>query len=143
MRDDIHRLAPVPPRWKRLIRACANDADWSDEGPEAAKRAAVDDLRRGLSPSFLNDLAKAACVPELFARETIDRLCQRQLEPFTLRVAAHMKRAAEQGASTGQAIADGIAAAIRESANAQLRNTDGHLARRFPRERADMMARLR
>jgi hypothetical protein len=142
MRDDIHRLAPVPPHWKRLIRVCSNDADWAEEGPPAAARVAVEDLKRGLDQSFLDGFARATRKPDLFTREAIERLCQRQLGPFSLRMAAHMKRAVQLGASSGEAITGGITSALREYIDAHLRNIDGYLARRFPRQRAEMMHRL-
>jgi len=143
VRDDIHRVAPVAPHWKRLIRACENDADWAEEGRSVAMRVAVEEIRKGLDPTFLADLARQSKSPGLFVRDAVEELCRRQTDPFTSRMAVYMRGEAASGCRLEMAISHAIESATRGCFEAQLRNIDGFLVVQFPHERAKCMKRLR
>jgi hypothetical protein len=52
MRDDIHRSAPVPRAWRRLMQTCSREAGYVEDSSSAARAALACELREGFSPDF-------------------------------------------------------------------------------------------
>ncbi len=146
MRDDIHKNAPVPSRWKRVIQASTRDADWFAEG----SRRLDDVMRRELAVLGENNF---------LARLQGELTHQAGLLPGTRDLeqlrAACCARSAAQESVVGHAIrlARGIgpdqvdvAEAVRHGANEIadnfLRVTEEHCARNFPTQRRELMTRL-
>ena len=77
MRDDIHRNAPAPPAYKRLIKECGN-VDWQD----GALRQGFKVLRKEvqmLSPKLIRDVSKIDHHQgSLFLEDSIRRLLSRK-----------------------------------------------------------------
>ncbi len=75
MRDDIHKSAPVPQHWKKVMRLCAREADRGPRAQASVVAALLADVHQELSSTFISSLL-AVVTPEqggLFAnRERID-----------------------------------------------------------------------
>jgi hypothetical protein len=57
MRDDIHKSAPVPNQWRRLMRQCAREADRGARTAATAVVALLADAHQEFSSSFISGLS--------------------------------------------------------------------------------------
>jgi hypothetical protein len=147
MRDDIHKNAPVPPKWKRVIQASTRDADWSAEGSRR-----LDDVMRAELVALAENNFVERLQDEL-NRQTGLLPGMRDLEQLRATCCA---RSAAQESVVGHAIrlarAIGpdhvdVAEAVRHGANEIADNffrvTEEHCARNFPTQRRELMSRLK
>ncbi len=59
MRDDIHKSAPVPAHWRRLIRDCARTAGWQDTSRQSANAAVAQELNREIAAGLITHCRSA------------------------------------------------------------------------------------
>jgi len=64
MRDDIHRRLPLPPAWKRVVKACARDAETALR-PSVLAEAVRTELRH-LRPSVVMLVRRALAARQQF-----------------------------------------------------------------------------
>lgn len=140
MHDGIHKNALVPKEWKSLIKVCSQDI-WGERAPQQAEKIILKRLKElkplveqaevllsnpqaCLSPSIEIEKLRCSCITNL-QKEFVDSL-ERHL--------VH---------NSPEPINQACASVLQETCDAHLRNIDGHLAVRFPQERAEMNDKLR
>lgn len=64
MRDDIHKSAPVPPKWRTLMKHCQREADRGEVAQRSAAAAMIGEARRELSPRFVAELVRVGSSPQ-------------------------------------------------------------------------------
>src|ERR1700675_3432315 len=57
MRDDIHKSAPVPNQWRRLMRQCAREADRGPRTQASAVAALLADAHQEFASAFISGLS--------------------------------------------------------------------------------------
>ena len=69
MRDDIHKSAPVPPKWRTLMKHCQREADRGEAAQRSAAATMISEARRELAPQFVIELVRVVSSPQgnLFA----------------------------------------------------------------------------
>lgn len=145
MRDDIHKSAPVPPRWRSVVHACERDADWEVRGPSSAERAVVAELTEGITTPFRNALlAEQGRAQGLLFTEpgVIAGLRAQATSALETRIIDHLERLSSAGRFTREIVRQAISLAASERVSAFLRELEGHLVLRFPKARREMMRRL-
>lgn len=103
VRDDLHVGAPLRQCWRNLLKVVPRNADYATEGPRRAVLGLVDDFRRDVRPTFLNDVEKGARTPQRNldgVPEGLDRIVPwSDLECDFL---VHAKRSARSGDDASQ-----------------------------------------
>lgn len=64
MRDDIHKSAPVPPKWRTLMKHCQREADRGEAAQRSAAAAMIGEVTRELSPQFVAELVGVGSSPQ-------------------------------------------------------------------------------
>jgi hypothetical protein len=57
MRDDIHKSAPVPNQWRKLMRQCAREADRGPRTQASAVAALLADAHQEFASAFISGLS--------------------------------------------------------------------------------------
>jgi hypothetical protein len=143
VRDDVHRRAPVPPRWRALLRAHRNEASSRSDGDAAAVRVMERELRVGFPSSFRTELAKATKHRQVTLTATRDLEESARGAPLAQRLAAELAMRRPTGGIAGAHVEEAACTAARSLAAAYLRELDGYLALEAPRERRAAMVRMR
>lgn len=150
MRDGIYKNAPVTAHWRRLIKACQNDAAWDADGHVRATQAVQRELQVDhLRPARLKKLLQAITLPDglLPSNELLQaRLVHwsKECTPRERQVLEHLGRISAQGTPLGLgALVDSVEAVLREIPRSHLRAIDGYLAEKFPAQRQELLTRLK
>lgn len=151
MRDGIYKNAPVTAPWRSLIRACQNDAAWEEEGPVRAMQALLKELRNGhLRSDRLEQLFQALRQPQgvLFGGGDMLRArlseWSKECTSRERQVFEQLCRISDQGAQPGpEHLRDAVENVLRGEPRSHLRAIDGYLAENFPRERPEMLRRMK
>lgn len=141
VRDDIYRLAPLPPGFKQVVRACQSDADWQVEGAIKAEMA----LRRSLSSEIRPELAQqvhsllAGPQKSLTPTQDLQRIrtehAQNGLERLFLdHILIHRD-------TPGQAVQQGLEAAVQERLHAHEQSLQSYMQRKYPKDRRELTQR--
>lgn len=146
MRDDIHKNAPVSSGWRRLIRAAARNADWSETVGQHAQGAVNGELRREFDETLVAEVIEATNTPQqnLFGTgEVLRELAHgRVLSELERRFLDHLGRLSRE-APDRAAVRAAITQTIEDRIRANLREIEGHVAQSHPAVRAELMRRLR
>lgn len=151
MRDGIYKNAPVTAHWRSLIRACQNDAAWEEQGPVRAVQALLKELRDGhLRPARLQQLQQVLCQPQGVLIGGGDMLrahlaeWSKECTSRERQVLEQLCRISDQGIQPGpEHLRDAVEVVLREEPRSHLRAIDGHLVENFPRERPEMLRRMK
>lgn len=143
MRDDVHRRAPVPPRWRALLKACRNEASTRERGDIAALRVMEQELRSGLPAGFHSALRTATRGNQPTLTAARDLAGSARGAPLAVAVAATLATRQPRGAVSSAHVIDAVCTAVRASAAAYVRELDGYLALEAPRDRKPTVARLK
>jgi len=148
MRDDLHKGAPVPRRYRSLIKACAGKGPDLNESvaQQRASNAVVEELQRELSPRFIHHLHEALAAPQQvmpIGSPAGLSLPREPRSPLEARVVEHLPRHLATMVAAPTALAGALRDSIRERIAAHQRAIDGHLARELPYSRALVMQRIR
>ena len=147
MRDDIHKRAPGPRHWRRVVKSLQRDSDWREAGADAAARAVVAELAAAEGPSFFAVLDREVASPQLeFVRDlgpAVDAASagriQSTVQKFTV---GHLLRLCAERPNARDLVPNAVAAGIRTMLDAYKRDLDVVLACEFPRYRAEMLKRF-
>lgn len=142
MRDDVHRRAPVPPRWRALLKACRNEASTRDKGDIAAARVMQQELRSGLPAEFQSALRAATLGNQPTLTAAHDLAASARGAPLAIAVATTLAIRQPTGAVNSAHVSDAVCTAARATAAAHVRELDGYLAIEAPRERKATVARI-
>lgn len=146
MRDDIHKNAPVSLGWRRLIRAAARNADWSEIVGARAQGAVGGELRRDLDETLVAEVVEATKSPQrnLFGTSELlqDLARGRVLSEMERRFLDHLNRLGRESFDC-TAVRAAISQTIVDRIRATLREIEGHVAQSHPASRAELMRRLR
>ena len=145
MRDDLHKGAPVPFRYRRLILACIRDRpDREERSRERAFDALVGDVRAELSEAFWNRISTQQPQLALGIAVPVPSLAGLKLTPLEGRASQYFARAHCEGSSGYIAAEKAIRSAVEERRDAWVRMIDGHVAvKESARNRAIVMQRIR
>ncbi len=146
MRDDLHKGAPVPSRYRSLIKECTRSEEpAADETRHFAERAVIGEFSSELSTRFLRKMLDLANAPQqLLATNWASDLSPGiDRSGFEDRVVAHLARIASTDGLSGASLVRALRDTIRERVAANVRAFDGHLAAKCPRQRQQAMALLR
>ncbi len=146
VRDDQHKGAPVPRRWRALLQVCQQEVDAMERGPARARQAVLEGVRDGIRPEFrrfLSDLSSDE--PGLFCMEDMLRTMHDdpELNGHEEEVLDQFERLVQDGLSGQQLAQEAYGSILVRSCEAQLRQLDGFLRVKAPSERAVVMQRLR
>lgn len=130
VRDDIHKSAPVPTRWKRVIQACERDADWQSEGLRLAHAALASELNAQIGTKFLNRV-RDALDPEqrslLADHHAILSLVDGKHTPVEESIAEHVDRLAVEGHSQTLILRAAVICVAEERVDRWRRACAGHV----------------
>lgn len=139
MHDGIHKNAPVPKEWKSFIKAC-NQEVWKDRAPQQLEKIILKQ-RKELKP--IVEQAEAllsnpqTCLDSSLRIEKLRCSCATKSQE---NLVDSLERLLIQNSQ--QPINEACTSVLQASLDAHLRNIDGHLALKFPQERAEMNNRL-
>jgi hypothetical protein len=144
VRDDIHRRAPLSRPWKSLVRACENDASWMAEAPNKAEKAIWHELQK-FSRQMLSHLEEqlGSCQMPIPEPEWALRKNLCPASTADLLTLEHLFRIVSSNPAHPDPIYLACNNALTEISNSVLRQLDGHLEANFPRQRAEMMRRVK
>ncbi len=145
MRDDIHKSAPVPTPWKRVIRACGRDADWQREGERLAQLALISDLNRQIRPTFISNIQQAVDPDQrdLLANPSgLHALRAGKLTPIEEQIVEHAARLAAEGCRPDEIAGEAVEAVASARAESWRRACTGHLLKAGGAGAHDLVARL-
>lgn len=148
MRDDLHKGAPVPPRYRSLIKACEGNGSDHDElvAQQRASNAVVEEFQRELSSRFIHRLHEAFTAPQQvmpIGSSAGLSLPRDPRTPLEARVLEHLSRHFATTVAIPRAVAGALRDSIRERVSAHERAIDGYLAQKLPFSRALVMQRIR
>lgn len=141
MRDDIHRRLPLSRPWKRVVKACARDADEGERGTLATQ--ALGSELQELRPSVLRagHDALAANQHTLFPGESFHVPC----EPRTPIEAAFLRECAavaQQRRPAAEATSDALVGALHDRWCANEREIRAQALINTPRDCPELLSRL-
>ena len=135
MRDDLHKGAPVPSPYRRLLKAAMG----GEPPPFVAHESVIHELRE-LTPGFLRQLVLAFGSPQVpFLVSALASISEAGVSPLDQRVAEHLARCLASDAS----VAEAFAQAIHERLTSRIYALDGYLALKEPRARFALLRRTR
>lgn len=143
MRDDVHRRAPVPARWRALLKVCRNEASSRQRGEAAARRILETTLRDGLPPAFRLALAEATDSRQLSLTGAQDFAERCRGAGLARDVAVALQVVRPSGAIRTEDVVTAVCAATQTNVGAHLRELDAYLATEAPRGRRATMDRIR
>lgn len=142
MRDDIHTNAPVPPKWRRFIKACTSEA----EGDAERLRRLEDAMRVELVP--VRDMLPAleAGLQEQASRlpgvRDLDDLRSLARTPAQEIAVGHAIRLAQDKGPAGVRTSDVVDCTTGELLARRFRATEGYLCQEHPTQRPELMKRM-
>jgi hypothetical protein len=142
MRDDVHRRAPVPPRWRALLKACGSEASTKEKGDLAAARVMQQELRAGLPPAFQSALRSATRDRQPTLTSALDLAGSARGAPLAVAVATTLALRHPTGAVNPKHVGDAVCTVAQATAAAYVRELDGYLAVEAPRDRKRAVARM-
>ena len=133
MRDDVHRRAPLPTAWRRLLAACGTPAEFRALGRLTSLRAAESMTRRSFSAGFLKEVVRLGSARQLEIAATIslEGTASRPLEHVVVRESA-----------CGRPLPQSLEIAMRSQAASYLRETEAYLASKRVPDRKQVLARM-
>ncbi len=143
MRDDIHKSAPLPRAWRAVVKRCQREADWQTASL-LVRRAQAAEFRAAASPAFLEALRDdcSARQPAIFPSENLANAGAAARGAFERRVLLHAKLLMSAGVSGVAVVDEALRRGVQEASAARQRQLDVHLAKKFPRDREEMMRRV-
>lgn len=147
VRDDIHKQAPVPPRWKALIKACNRDTPgWELESQLAGEAASIFEAR-SFRTELIGELTEQLNQPQqvlLVTQEDLDKVSKgRQLLPEEQLLMRHLAVFVAHIPSSRNPLEQALSHSLAARIQARLREIDGFLCSKYRGERQKLMARLR
>jgi hypothetical protein len=144
VRDDLHRGAPVPRRWRNVIRHCARDSDWQSEGPRAFASAVAADLNEQVSRETLNVMQdRVVCGAVPLPGTDAETWLGRHLTPMENHAARALMRDQQQGGDRESAIERALGVAAVQHVNAIARQISAHIQAKAAKSHPEFAARGR
>lgn len=144
MRDDLHRGAPVSPRWRNVIRRCARDADWRSEGPRAFAAAVAADLNEQVSRETLRVMQdRVACGAVPLPSTDAETWLGRHLTPIENHAARALMRDQQQGGSRESAVERALGVAAVQHVDTVARQISAHIQAKAAKSHPEFAARGR
>lgn len=147
MRDDIHKRAPGPPHWRRVVRALQREADWAETGARAAAQALVAELAAAEGPAFFAALDREVSSPQLALvpdlGPSVDAAAGgRLLSNLQKYAVGHLLQLAPERPNAMDLVVSAVTAGLNTVLNAYKRELDVVLACEFKRDRAEVIRRI-
>jgi hypothetical protein len=141
MRDDIHRRLPLPRAWKRVLKACARDAEAGDR-PKLVAQAAGSELRQ-LRPIVLDEGRRALVVSQgsLFPVELFQPVCETR-SPIEASFVRECAALADQRLPSDEAASRALARALEDRVRAVQREVRAQGSIDFPRDCQQLLGRI-
>ena len=144
MRDDLHKGAPMPMSFRRLIKACT-DRD-AELAITRANEAVEQELRSEISETTVKRALETFAGPQLTLRPP-DRVdLWSEDEPHSAlegRFVDYLEREAATSRATPDVVQRALVNTMQERLAAHIRAIDSHIAVKSPRDRFEVMTRLR
>jgi hypothetical protein len=142
VRDDLHKGAPLPTHWSRVLRVLARDADWSASGPGAIETAVLRDLRELLGNENVRDLIRQLEHRQEMMFAPTSMLGRSPSSPLAERALDHLARVHGEGVRGREALKEAAAAALREQMAANTREMLAHVAQKNIRSMSEIARRM-
>lgn len=141
MRDDLHKGAPVSPRWRSFIKICSREADWFSSGPRRAEAALVSDLQRELSTNFIGSLGVISTSNQstLLLAPVVQPHVRTQLDGL---IVNHLS-CAPHYAQASELISNAVVDALNDWGARMLRSIESHVQEKSPKDRPELMRRMK
>jgi hypothetical protein len=146
MRDDIYKGAPVPQRWKPVMKDCLSPAMATEHAPERAERALVTDIREDLSSKLFASLSELArdhqrlpMAGNAFEVDGFRRLARSQLDRL---VVDHLETGIAAGRSLPEAVEQAYFNALTQWADSHRTASAFYLNSVAPKEAQPVIDRM-
>lgn len=129
MRDDLHKGAPVPARWRRVLRA-VRAPDWRDLAPRRIREAVAADLRSWLATEFVDQLRRLH--GRSLDRSEIEMLGWLARSTLERAIAIQLTAVFDRERRGSAAVPLALRGAIAEITSRPLRAMESHVAAKSP-----------
>ena len=146
MRDDIHKGAPVSRRWRLFIKHSASEATWTTKSPVSAQEA-VTSVAREIQSSTLTAIEGVINAPQLVIGGPKQELEQIRVQrPLTTLENCLFDRLIDSCSTeflSTSLLSRAVREAISERIEAHMRAIEVHIQVESPRDRPELMRRMR
>lgn len=136
MRDDLHKGAPLPSRWRSFLRACTRDADWEAKAPRVGHNALAGEVRDSIDSTLIAALKAAETQPVLASD-----LLPSAAGPVNQLLLQHYRRMMNDPQERSKTEA-AVACALMEVRDSMLREAQAHVLRKSAKDLPEVSRRM-